>query len=90
MYQYLLSTWKIVGLRNTNLISELWKNFWPVPRVVFGFSLYLNHKPFASDFNSLPDTFAKMVQQESFEKNCKKISITSNCHQIWYTERRQS
>lgn len=30
MYQYLLSTWKIVGLRNTNLISKLWTNFWQV------------------------------------------------------------
>ena len=60
MYQYLLSTWKIVGLRNTNLTSKFWKNLWQVPRIVFG-SLSLNHKPFASDFNSLPDALAKMV-----------------------------
>lgn len=74
MYQYLLSTWKIVGLRNTNLISQLWKNFWQVPRVVFGVSLSLNHRPFASHFNSLPDTFAKMVPAGIIRKKIVKKS----------------
>lgn len=74
MYQYLLSTWKIVGLRNTNLISKLWKNFWHVSRVVFGVSLSLNHKPFASDFNSLPDAFAKMVPAGIIRKKIVKKS----------------
>ena len=74
MYQYLPSTWKIVGLRNTNLISKQWKNFWQVPRVVFGVSLSLNHKSVASDFNSLPDAFAKMVPAGIIRKKIVKKS----------------
>ena len=42
------------------------------PRVVFGVSLSLNHKPFASDFNSLPDAFAKMVPAGIIRKKILK------------------
>lgn len=44
------------------------------PRVVFGVSLSLNHKPFASDFNSLPDAFAKMVPAGIIRKKILKKS----------------